>query len=358
MDINDYRKKIFLNSQYCTYYNERNNTVLAGIMRSFGYRYSVILPDEKLNEINRNYRKFTAVMNACVAVEILLYIYLVIFPYFTEFMKLPFIVSVLLLCLIPLVALYLTYLTVNYLYENYLTRYVGTFQKTKFSPQLSNINEKAFLDYQKTPRKSVYILGILIVIFCLYAFIPVVVEKLNLNKNYKAALSLSNAYLTFVPVSPEVYANRAFAKFNLKQYSSAVKDYELANKYSLSDTFADDILGVKTYYLAKDEMLKEFDNAISSEKEEPVKYLLRYEKATYLLKNEDYAAALNIYNSILTDYENNTKVFFSPAKAYYNRGVAKKALGDVSGAKIDSLYSNRMCPECEFNTETTLVHRP
>lgn len=358
MNINDYRKKVFLNSQYCTYYNENNSTVLAGIMRSFGYKYSVVLPDEKLKEINKTYRKFTTIMNTCVAVEILLYIYLIIFPFFTEFIKMPFIAAVLVLSLIPLVVLYLTYIGVNYLYENYLTRYVGTFQRTKFKPQLKNIDEKAFSEYKKTPKKSAYILGAMIVIFCLYAFVPVLIENLNINKKFNGVVKTSNIYLTFVPISAEVYANRAYAKFNLKQYKDAEKDYEAANKYSLSDTFSDDILGVKTYYLDKDEMLKEFNAAIAAEKEEPVKYLLQYEKATYLLKNKDYNSALKIYNSILNAYLQKKKVFFSPAKAYYNRGTVRNILGDANGAKLDFEIAKRMCPECKFNAETTLVQKP
>ena len=358
MNLNDYRKKIFLNSQYCTYYNESKGTVLAGIMRSFGYRYSVILPDEKLKEINRIYRKFTSIMNLIVAVEILLYIYFIIFPYYTEFMKLPFFASVLVLSILPLIVLYFTYIGINYIYENYLTRYVGTFQKTKFQPKLTNIDEKAFQNYKKTPQKSVFVLLILVIIFSLYAFIPYIIKSLNINQKYDGVLKLTNAYLAFVPVAPDVYAQRAYAKFNLKQYKAAEKDYELANKYSLSENFSDDILGVKTYYLPKNEMLKEFDNAINAEKEEPFRYLLEYEKASYLMKNKDYNAALNIFNKILNAYENQTKVFFSPAKAYYSRGVAKKFSGDSYGADTDIKAAEVMCPDCKFNFETTLIVRP
>ena len=217
MDINDYRKKIFLNSQYCTYYNVNNNTVLAGIMRSNGYRYSVKLPDEKLQQINKTYRKFTTLMNAAVALEIILYIYLVIFPFYTEFMKLPFFAVVILLSLIPLVALYLTYIAVNYLYENYLSRYVGTFQRMKFKPDVRYIDEKAFGEYVKTPRKSVYVLALLAVIFFLYIFTPFVINGFNNKGKYPSALKLSNTYLTFMPIAPEVYAQRAYAKYNMKR---------------------------------------------------------------------------------------------------------------------------------------------
>ena len=358
MNISDYRKKIFLNSQYCNYYNENNGTVLAGILRKFGYMYSVVLPDEKLKEISKTYRKFTTIVNTCVAAEIILYIYLIVFPFFTSFMKMPFITAVFVLSLIPLLMLYLTYLGINYLYENYLTRYVGTFRRTTFNPSLKNIDEKTFENYQKTPRKSVYILSAIIVIFCLYAFVPVWVENLNLNKKFDTAVKVSNVYLAFVPISAEVYANRAYAKFNLKQYKSAEKDYEAANKYSLSDNYSEDILGVKTYYQTPQEMIKDFDAAIAAEKDEPVKYLLQYEKATYLLKIKDYNSALNIYNTILGAYKQKKKVFFSPARAYYNRGTALNNLGDINGAKIDFAIARRMCPECTFTADTTLVQRP
>ena len=357
-NVKNFRKKIFLNSQYCTYYFEGKTTVLAGIMRSFGYKYSIELPEEKLKQVNTTYRKFNAIMNGCVAFEIILYLYLFVFPNFTSFIKLPFAASVLTLALIPLVVLYFTYLGVNYLYENYLQRYIGTFQKTKFKPQPENVDEKAFENYEKTSPKSAYILGLILVLFFLYVFVPVWVENLNIKKQFNKVVNLSNIYLTFVPISAEVYANRAYAKFSLKQYKAAVTDYERANKYSSPDNFADDIVGVKTYYLPKEEMLKEFDKAIASEKEEPVKYLLKYEKATYLLKNNDYNSALNIYNEILQAYKNKKKVFFSPARAYYNRGVSKMSLGDSYGGKIDFMIAKRMCPECKFNMETTLVRRP
>ncbi len=358
MNIEDYRKKVFINSQYCNYYNESNGTVLAGILRNIGYKYSVVLPEEKLKTISAVYRKFTTVINSVVALEILLYVYLVVFPYFTEFMKAPFYLVVFGLSLIPLMLLYLTYVGINLLYENYLTRYVGSFKKVKFSPSIEKLDEKNYQEYKSTPRKSIYVLIAILVIFCLYAFIPLYIEGLNKSKKYDSAIRVSNSYLFFVPISPKVYANRAYAEFKLGNYEKSVKDYELADKYSLSGEFSDDILGAQTYYLDKNEMLKNFDSAISAEKYEPMKYLLKYEKATYYLKNKNYSSALSIYNSIITDYRNQKKVFFSPALAYYNRGVCKSALGDSLGAKIDKAFAEKMCPQCKFNADTTLVRMP
>lgn len=358
MDINDYRKKIFLNSQYCTYYSINNYTILAGIMRSCGYLYSVKLPDEKLKEVNKTYRKFTTILNSVVAVEIILYIYLFIFPYFTQFMRMPFWLAIIILSLIPLFVLYLTYIGVNCLYENYLARYVGTFKKTPFKPDIKYIDEKAFKEYEATPRKSVYIVLLLAVLFIGYITVPFVISGLNNSQKYQQAVKLSGLYLKFVPISPEVYVQKAYAEFNLKQYKEAVKDYENANKYSLSDNFSEDITGVKTYYMPYRDMLAEFDRAIEAEHDKPAKYLLRSEKAMYQIKNRDYKPAYVELNKLVDAYKKNEQVFFSPADVYYSRSAARAALGDFSGAKLDRTIAQKMCPDCKFSFETKLIRKP
>lgn len=359
MGLNDYRKKIFINSQCCTYYNVNKHTILAGIMRNKGYLYSVNLPDEKIKQINATYRKFSTLLNSLVALEIILYIYLVIFPNFVTFMKMPFWASILILAFIPLVALYLTYLGVNALYENFLARYVGTFKRTQFKPQVKYIDEKAFNEYENTPRKSVFIILILAILFIGYIVTPLIISGFNNSGHYKLAKNLAGVYLTFVPVAPEVYADKAYSEYNLKNYKDAVKDYEKANEYSLSDSFSDDILGVKTYYLPYKDMISEFDNAIANEKEVPAKYFLRSEKAAYQIKNKDYAPAYKELNTLISAYENKESVFFSPADVYYNRSIIRTALGEFKGAKYDKTMAQRMCPDCQFSDVVTkLIRKP
>lgn len=358
MNINDFRKKIFINSQYCNWYSVGSNTVIAGIMRSVGYLYQQKLSDEQIKAFDKEYRKYTTIMNSAVALEILLYIYLVIFPYFVDFMKQSFIVSVLTLSLIPLLALYLTYVVANKLFENYIVKTIGLGKKTLFKPDVKNIDEKTFNDYISTPRKSLYVVLLIAILFLGYVVTPLTVTNLNISKKYKSAENLANMYLKVVPIAPEVYAQRAYAKFKQNQYKEAVADYELANKYSLSDSFSDDILGVKTYYLPYKKMLGEFDKAIDIETIEPARYLLRYEKAVYQLKNKDYKPAFEELNTLVNAYRQNKDVFFSPSSAYYNRGVARALLGDTKGSIQDKITAKKMCPECEFNQETTLVRRP
>ena len=355
IDLNDLRKLIFANSQYCNWYNVGNNTIVAGIMRNEGYLYQKRLSDEQLKDFGKEYRKYTTIMNWLVAVEIVAYIYLVIFPYFVEFMKQPYLVSVLALTLIPLVLLYLTYVVVNNFFIKSVFKMFGPCKKTLFRPTIKNIDEKAFEEYNSTPRKSIYVVLLLVLLFAGYVLTPYTIVNLSHAEKYNSVINLSNVYSKIVPISPEVYAQRAYAKFKLKRYKEAVVDYELANKYSLSDSFLDDIVGVKTYYLPYDEMLQVFDRAISEETIEGAKYLLRYEKAIYQLKNKDYKPALAELNTLISAYNQKKSVFFSPADAYYNRSVIRAINGDLKGAGADRTVAKKLCPECKFSQETTLV---
>lgn len=357
MDINNFRKKMFLNSQYFTHYVEGGNTILRGIIKNNGYLYHGVLSDAKLEQINKVYRRLNACFNGIVAIELILYIYFVIFPFFVDLMKYSTAAFIILLSLIPVIFLYLTYILVNYLYENYLRKHFGEFRKTRFKPEYKNLDETEYNNYLKTEKKSVYVMLLIAFIFCAYVCTPMIINSLiNLGK-YKGASKLASAYLTFVPVNADVYASRGYAKYMLKQYKQAASDYENANKYTLSDSFFNDILGVKINYLSYDEMIKEFDKAISAQKDKLIKGRLLYEKANYEFQNGQYSAALTSYNKLLSSYKRGMRVHYLPEIAYYNRAKAKYVSGDKKGAAQDYAVAQKMCPGCSFEYKTTLIPR-
>lgn len=358
MNMNDFRKNIFLNSQYCNYYIDNGCTVLAGVMRSLGYKYSIKLPREKMAQVNAVYRKFTTLMNCVVGAEILLYVYLFMFPCFLKLIKLPFFVMALTLSIIPLVMLYLTYIAINYLYENYLTRYVGTFQKVKFVPTIYNIEPEAYEKYRKTPKKSIYVMAVMMIAFLYYALMPMVIDNQVAAGKFENALKSANLYSKFVPISSDVYAQRAYAKFKLAKYEEAVVDYKLANDYSMSNVFDLDILGVKTYYQPFDTMINEFDKEIAKRDKKFEKQFLMAEKANYLMKNKKYNQALAIYNELINTYKTREDTAFAPDEVYFNRGRARALIGDVQGARVDTEIARKMCADCEYNFDTNLVRKP
>ena len=155
----------------------------------------------------------------------------------------------------------------------------------------------------------------------------------------------------------EIYGfNRKNLFKNFKTLKCFYKAIKKCKK--LIKDFNPDILGVKTYYLPYSQVLNEFDNLIALEKNQPYKYYLMSEKAAYQLKNKDYKSAYATFNYLINLYEKGTKVFFSPSLVYNNRAIARNYLGDKSGAKSDFVISRKMCPECKFNLDSTMIKKP
>ena len=358
MDINSFRKFIFVNSQSCTYCIDNNDTVFAGILRNIGYKYFGRQGDDVIGKVENKYRGFLTALNFTFALELILYIYLFVFPLYTSIFALPFFVAILILAVIPMVALYLTYLVFNSKYETFLLKNIGKYQVVKFRPNIYNVEPEAYKRYLKTPRKSIYGALLLMLIFAFYAFIPLYIDYLNANEKYNSVEKVSKIYLKLIPINSDVYAQKGYANYKIGNYKEAIYDYKMANKYSFSDTFDFEILGSNAMILSRDEMIAEFDKYIDLEKDDNIKYFLKSQKAVYLQQNDEYKAALKLYDELINVYEKNKQDGFRVDSVYYNRGVIRYALGDNNGAVIDQRKARTMCDNCSFECELTLVKRP
>ena len=352
------RKKIFLNSQYNFYYSEKNSTVFRGILKDLGYLYNEEMTEDKINKVSCLYSKMYNLLIALIAIELILYIYFIVFPFYIDFMSYSVVLFVLIFSIIPIVALYLTNIFVNGLYENSLKKLLGNYRKVKYNSNLKNFNELTYKKYLKTEKKSVYIMLLIALIFFSYVFTPSIVKSLINVGKYNTASKISSVYLKFVPVSSDVYSARGYAEYKLKKYKEAAADYEKANKYSMSNSFANDILASKINYLSYDEMIKEFNNAISNETNKLTRSRFLYEKANYEFENQKYMDAIKNYNSLLSTYQKGKNVHYMPEIAFYNRAKAKLATGDKKGALQDYKYANYICPKCNFQYKSTLNARP
>lgn len=357
MNIRDFRKNIFVNSQYCTYYLDQNNTVAAGILRSNGYKFQNKFSEEQILKLEKMYRNYTTLLNCAVGIEIVLYIYCVLFPFFVQFLQLPYFIAVLIFAVPPLVALFLTYVVFDGIYQNKLKEF-GEYEKVKFKANVYNVEPSAFDRYMTTSRKSGYILLIAMLIFIYYAFTPIFIDILNTKGKYEQVIKSANLYLKFVPINSDVHAQRAYAKYKLDKFDEAVKDYKAANLYSNSDTFDYDILGAKIKTISFEDAVKEFDNALAKAEDKASKYYIQGEKAIFLQQNKKYNEALKIYDMLINAYKNNESEGFAVDNVYYNRSLIRTAIGDASGAASDLAASKSMCSDCNFDLELHLVRQP
>ena len=358
MNIKDFRKFIFVNSQSCTYYLDKDSTILAGILRNIGYKYNQKFEESNIIQIEKEYRKNITALNFTFAFEVILFLYLCVFPAYTKVMTFNYFIAILILALIPMVALYITYVIFNKKYEAYLNNNFGKSELVKFQPNIYNVEPSAFERYKKTPRNSTYVIVLMVILFMLYAYTPAIIDNLNAGEKYNSVIKLSNIYLKFVPINADVYAQKGYANYKSNKLEKAFYDYNMANKYSLSNVFDQDILGIKILLTDKNEALKEFDKYINAPEQENYKYFLKSQKAFYLQQNKDFEAALKIYNELVSAYEKEKIDTFPIDTVYFNRGVIRAQIGDYTGANIDKRKAKMMCYECSFEPTLTLVQRP
>ena len=351
------RRKIFLNSQYNFYYIEKNSTVFRGVLKDLGYLYNEEMTEDKINKVSCLYSKMYNLLIALIAIELILYIYFIVFPFYIDFMSYSVVLFVLIFSIIPIVALYLTNIFVNGLYENSLKKLLGNYRKVKYNSNLKNFNELTYKKYLKTEKKSVYIMLLIALIFFSYVFTPSIVKSLINVGKYNTASKISSVYLKFVPVSSDVYSARGYAQYKLKKYKEAAADYEKANIYTFSNSFANDILASKINYLSYDEMIKEFNKVISVEDDKLIRSRLLYEKANYEFEHQKYKESIETYNSLLSTYKSGKNVHYRPEIAFYNRAKAKLLTGDKKGALEDYKIVNTICPKCSFEYKSTLRPR-
>jgi len=355
MSANDIRKNIFINSQYCTYYIDNKQTVVAGLMRNIGYKYQNLLSEGQISLVEKTHRKYNTILNSIIGIGIILYLYCLIFPLYTEIFNLQNLLGLMIAIALPLIILYVVYSILNKNYEKFLINNLGNCEKIKFKPNIYNIDPKAYEKYITTPRKSVYILLFILFAFLFYIFTPSFLEVQNNNKNYKLALITAKIYSAIIPINPIVYAQKGYAEYKLSKFKDATIDYQKANKYSFSNTYDAEILASQMEYLPKDKILNGFDEIIKREQREDTKRFLSYEKALYLQKNNDNSEALKIYNELIKAYESGINTGFKAENIYYNRGLIKEKLGDIAGAKTDKNLGKRFCPECDFKLKSDII---
>ena len=355
MKIEDLRKKIFISSQYCTYYLEEDKTVISGIMHNCGYKYGEKLSDDVIFSVERTMRKYNTILTTIVGLGILLYLYCFLFPYYMEIAKLPSFTMIFVLSVIPLVALYLLYIVANKFFENYLSSSIGEYTKVPFKPTFYNIEPKAYERYVKKPRKSSYVLALLVLIFLFYILVPPFVGLLNMNKQYGLAIKLSNIYSKIIPINPIIYAQEGLAKYKISNFKDAEKYFVLANKYSFSNAYNYEILASRLGYLPKENAIKELDSAISKAENDNIRWFLTNEKAIYLHINKDYKKALDIYDELINVYRTKSASGFAVESVYYNRGDIKAKIGDIKGSENDKKVAKEMCRYCDFKLKLNLI---
>lgn len=298
---------------------------------------------------------------------------------FSLFLLLVF--EVLWILIITAVRLY-----ISSLYSDYLVSHFGKYDVTEFTPP---ITKEKVCEYVGLYKSKALAILVLIVLLSLPSFILQGLLKFDLNpkrNKFKQAVGVANTYFALYPKAENIYDMRAYAKFMSKDYEGALNDYkmvldlsgkkfgkrdfvrfanllylqkkmstaqeavdvfnEYVTKKDLSTLEASQMLWVESIFKIENNIsegiLQKYDELLSSIDAKDINnnFYISCDKAYMYYLMEQYGAALNAYNLLISYAQGNQEVFSKELKSLYaERGWTKKRMGDDYGANADFISS-------------------
>ncbi len=314
---------------------ENSEIIIKSINNTFvGYKYNKIPEQNQIEKLRNDIKHFKRLFTVTVLVAYVLLIYGIIFPNYDFFIK-NYINAGLIIFIAICLIIVLAFCN-SKIFEKYLKRNFGEFEKTHF-PSSNSIESQSYKDFKLELVK----IFVLILIICgAYIWIgspyETSVELINKGK-YDDAIKMTTIWSKIIPREARWYSLRGYAKYCIADFEGAIADYDKA--YLLEDDEFktmnfDNKIFIK--YSMKDysSALKDFDTEIEKTDDEYEKDQLLWDKAQFLYNINQYKQALEIYNQLIINAENDS-VYLLKSRLYYERAQVYQALDKSKEAQQD-----------------------
>lgn len=314
---------------------ENSEIIIKSINNTFvGYKYNKIPEQNQIEKLRNDIKHFKRLFTVTVLIAYVLLIYGIIFPNYDFFIK-NYINAGLIIFIAICLIIVLAFCN-SKIFEKYLKRNFGEFEKTHF-PSSNSIESQSYKDFKLELVK----IFVLILIICgAYIWIgspyETSVELINKGK-YNDAIKMTTIWSKIIPREARWYSLRGYAKYCIADFEGAIADYDKA--YLLEDDEFktmnfDNKIFIK--YSMKDfsSALKDFDTEIEKTDDEYNKDQLLWDKAQFLYNINQYKQALEIYNQLIINAENDS-VYLLKSRLYYERAQVYQALDKSKEAQQD-----------------------
>ncbi len=316
---------------------ENNETVIKSVNNTFnGYKFNRLFSDEEIETLRKVSKRFKRLSALVILLFYFVSIYGLLFNHYEHFIG-----------IIPKIIFFIVMIGVTYLilygsskiFENYLIKNFGEFEKTHF-PSSNFIESQSYKDFKlELVKIALLVIVVLVGYFSkVYLFFGSPYEtSLNLisNKKYEDAIRVTSVWAKIMPMNPKCYNIRGYARFFAKDYKGAIEDYDKA--YNLEDDDFksmnfDNKIYIRYYLKDYDKAIEEFDKEI--DKNLPEKNSFLWDKAQFLYNIGRYHESLEIYNNLIEASEVD-RIYLFASRLYYERAQVYKKLGDKTKAKED-----------------------
>ena len=316
---------------------ENSEIIIKSINNTFvGYKYNKIPEQNQIEKLRNDIKHFKRLFTVTVLVAYVLLIYGIIFPNYDFFIK-NYINAGLIIFIAICLIIVLAFCN-SKIFEKYLKRNFGEFEKTHF-PSSNSIESQSY-SYKDFKLELVKIFVLILIICGAYIWIgspyETSVELINKGK-YNDAIKMTTIWSKIIPREARWYSLRGYAKYCIADFEGAIADYDKA--YLLEDDEFktmnfDNKIFIK--YSMKDysSALKDFDTEIEKTDDEYEKDQLLWDKAQFLYNINQYKQALEIYNQLIINAENDS-VYLLKSRLYYERAQVYQALDKSKEAQQD-----------------------
>ena len=321
---------------YC--YTPDNKTIIKSVNEtSLGYEFDVKLKTIELDRIWRYIRIHKRISAVLIFLAFIGVLYGLVFPNFWHFVNNNPILNCVGVLLIIILLHFIITIVSTKIFERVLKSNFGEFRKTRFK-------SSGLIDSEYYHLFKFELTKVMVVLLCVGLFISVgsplkLAHKYIIEGKYNDAIKITSVGSIAFPILPEWYSLRAYAKFSLKDYAGAIKDYDKAYKLETdlsNSTDFDNKIYVKYYTNDYEGALVDFDNAISNAISDYEKDAFLWDKAQFLYNINDYDNALMVYSELLSRADGD-RIFLLKDRLYLERAQIYQKLGQDDLAKEDLL---------------------
>lgn len=332
-----------------------DSTIIKSINNNLlGYKYFRKFDEKELHLIWDNIKMYKRLSVIGIFIIFIVILYGIIFPNYAKLIHYSWYYTI-----IPLLfTLYIAYKAIvyanTYMFEKKLVEKFGVYEKTLFKH--TNIIDKKYFNLFKLEIAKALTL-ILIIIGCYNLGSPFkAIQNQIKHERYNDAIKYTTIGSKIFPIAYEWFSLRGYAKFKIKDYEGAIKDFDKAYKIGLDEYNMmnfDNKIYVKYYIKDYKGAIKDFDNEIANCSDEYEKDAFLWDKAQFLYNLGRYEQALEIYNNLLIKSEED-RIFLLKNRLYFERAQVYKKMGKTKPADEDILNAENLNIEETFKTPIPL----
>lgn len=326
-------------------------TIIKSINNTFtGYKFSSEFSKDIIENLRKTIKNFKRYWLLIFFIVYAVIVYFVVFPNYTLISDSTLNLFILLVVLFLII--YIMAIINSKLFEFYLRKNFGEFEKVHF-PASNSIENQSYREF-KIELVKIFALFLFLIGAYLCIGSPYKTStQLIANQKYDEAIKLTTVWSKIFPINSKWYSLRGYSRFKMQDYKGAIDDYERAYELENDDYKTmnfDNKIFIKYYIKDYKSALEDFDKEIKSGKDIYEQDPFLWDKAQFLYNIGKYKESLAIYN-LLIENSDSDLLYLIQNRLYYERGLVNQKMNKIKEANADFAKADELYLEESFKQD-------